>query len=157
MSEKRMLLTYSGLKEREDELRQFLPELALVARGSPEEAASPGLRYRHYAPRKPFCVLEGSAERAAAFVRAKARFARVAALCFDDEAALYEDVPTVLLGRSDEYAAQAARLFDALRDLDETDAEQLYARLPAPDGLGATVRDRLRRAAGGKSLDVEEV
>ena len=62
----------------------------------------------------------------------------------------------VTYGRADDDRAQANRLFDALRELDEQGAKTVYARCPALSGVGLAVYNRLIRAAGFHLVDLKE-
>ncbi len=109
-------------------------------------AASPGMKYKHYAPRANVTLIRGSAAAYAAFVNAHAGEG-VAAMCFDgEETAL--TVPYRTYGARDDAAAQARRVFDVLRAWDEEPCvTQVYAACPSSDGLGLAVYNRLLRAA----------
>ena len=61
-------------------------------------------------------------------------------------------VPCVCYGGETDYEEQARELFDALRKLDEMQAETVYARCPEPKGVGLAVYNRLIRAAGFEVL-----
>ena len=74
-------------------------------------------------------------------------------LCFDGEQTAFP-VRTVCYGAAGDGAAQAARLFGALRTLDELGAKRVYARCPVLHGVGMAVYNRLLRAA---QFDVVEV
>ncbi|MBE7449630.1 MAG: threonylcarbamoyl-AMP synthase [Kofleriaceae bacterium] len=53
----------------------------------------------------------------------------------------------------DDDAAMAHDLYAALRELDRGDVTTIVAALPAEAGLGAAVADRLRRAAGPRTVE----
>lgn len=107
--------------------------------------ASPGMKYKHYAPKANLTLLEGSAAQFAAYVNARAQEG-TAALCFTgDEAAL--SVPCLVLGEKDRPEDQSANLFHLLREADVRQYKQVYARCPATAGLGLALLNRLLRAA----------
>ena len=111
------------------------------------QAASPGMKYKHYAPKAKVILVKGEAERYREFVNSK-KAPGVGALCFDEDQHLLK-VPSVPYGSGNDSAAQARELFDALRELDERQEIQLvYARCPEPEGVGMAVYNRLIRAAG---------
>ena len=111
------------------------------------QAASPGMKYKHYAPKAKVILVKGTAERYREFVNSK-KAPGVGALCFDEDQHLLK-VPSVPYGSGNDSAAQARELFDALRELDERQEIQLvYARCPEPEGVGMAVYNRLIRAAG---------
>lgn len=119
-------------------------------------AASPGMKYKHYAPQAHVVLVKGSPEAYAAFVNARAAEAPegLAALCFTgEEAGLI--VPAVPYGGRGDAAAQARHVFDALRRLDDIGARLVYAACPSPEGMGLAVYNRLLRAAGFEVITLD--
>ena len=119
-------------------------------------APSPGMKYRHYAPRAHVVLVKGGPAAYAAFVNARAAEfpGRVTAMCFDGEEAGLA-VPCVPYGRRENAAEQAHRLFDALRRLDEQGADLVFAACPSEEGMGLAVYNRLLRAAGFEVVDAD--
>ena len=120
-------------------------------------AASPGMKYKHYAPAAHVVLVKGSPAAYAAYVnrRGAAFPGRVTAMCFDgEESAL--TVPFVTYGRREDGTDQAHRLCDALRRLDELGAEEVYAACPPEDGVGLAVYNRMLRASGFEVVDADE-
>ena len=115
-------------------------------------AASPGMKYKHYAPAAAVTILKGSFAQFCAYVDAH-RADGTMALCFTGEEARLP-VPAVAFGREDDGAAQAARIFDALRELDAKGAKTVFARFPQMDGVGLAVFNRLVRAAAFRVIDL---
>ncbi|MCL2083183.1 MAG: L-threonylcarbamoyladenylate synthase [Oscillospiraceae bacterium] len=153
-----VLLRPGGISE--DDLRLFIPGLSVYEQRSASKdedmPASPGIRHRHYAPRVPFALVEATPEKAASFIRQKAKFTPVGALCFRDESVLYDGMITIEYGKSNEPEVSCRELFEALRTVDKLPIKQLYARLPEGGKLAATLRDRLSRAAAGHILSLED-
>lgn len=117
------------------------------------KAASPGMKYKHYAPRAEVVLLAGTSEQFVHYVNAHAQEG-VAALCFDEEKALLH-VPTIPCGREEDLDAQAHLLFDALRRVDdELHAKKAYAHCPVQEGVGLAVYNRLVRAAAFRRVDL---
>ncbi len=116
-------------------------------------AASPGMKYKHYAPSARVILVKGSPAAYAAYVNAR-KGDGVAALCFDGEEDLLQ-VPFLTYGERANSQEQAHRLFDALRRLDEQGVHTAYAACPAPQGVGLAVYNRLLRAAGFEVIDLE--
>lgn len=111
-----------------------------------ERVASPGMKYKHYAPKAHVTIVDGSLEDTVAFINARAGEG-VAALCFEGEESRF-NVPCVTYGGKDDDLSQAQALFDALRELDRIGAKTVYARCPSTEGVGLAVYNRLLRAAG---------
>ena len=110
-----------------------------------EIARSPGMKYKHYAPKADITLLEGTFEQFKAYVDAHASESP-SCLCFTGEAKNL-GVPCVEYGREGDGADQAKHLFRSLRALDEQGDGVVYARCPQKDGLSMAVYNRLIRAA----------
>ncbi len=117
------------------------------------KAASPGMKYRHYAPKARVTVLSGPLEAFIRYVNTHAD-AGVYALCFDGEGERL-NVPAIEYGAQTDSGAQAHKLFDALRELDERGARRVYARMPSGEGVGLAVYNRLMRAASFEVIELE--
>lgn len=113
-----------------------------------EVAASPGMKYKHYAPKAKVVIVNADKKEYEKFVNAqKGAFA----LCFNDDEVT---IPKVTFGRENDDLSQAKELFDALRELDEMGAKKVYARIPHKDGVGMAVYNRLIRAAAFCIIDL---
>lgn len=110
-----------------------------------EVARSPGMKYKHYAPKAQVTILRGDFEAYRHYVTEHAEEG-VWALCFDGEGAQLP-VPFIEYGRNHDGVTQAHHLFTALRDLDRHGARVVYARCPEQDGVSMAVYNRLIRAA----------
>ena len=112
-----------------------------------ERPKSPGMKYRHYAPRMPLTVFSGAPD-ASAREMARRMCPRTGILCFDEYRYMFPNQETRSLGPYDAPGEQARRLFSALRAFDEGDCTEIYAQCPDSRGLGLAVGNRLKRAAG---------
>jgi L-threonylcarbamoyladenylate synthase len=148
LAEERPCLLRPGMCSLED-LQEVLPDItvdASIVSGLAEgaKAASPGMKYKHYAPDVKIKLVHGSFPE---FCRFTAKKPAAAALVFDGEEKRLS-IPCVTYGPNDDPAKQARRLFAALRELDDTGADIVYARAPEQYGAGLAVYNRLLRAAG---------
>lgn len=119
-----------------------------------EDAPSPGMRHRHYAPSARLTLVEGEQD---AVRQALQRLAcgreHTWVLALDGTAEKLEGITVKSLGRD---AGEAAhRLFHLLRQADEEGVRQIYAQTLPRDGLGLAVMNRLARAAGFDILDAD--
>ena len=119
---------------------------------SGEKAASPGMKYKHYAPQAELVLLRGSEERFLSFVNSR-KDGRTAVLCYDEDIPGLK-LPFIPLGKAADYEVQANRLFSALREADVKGFERVYAHCPHTDGVGLAVYNRMIRAAGFKVIDL---
>ncbi len=107
------------------------------------KAASPGMKYKHYAPKAEVFLVDSSPEGYINYVNQKED---CWALCFEEDLPGLK-VPHISFGSRYDGAAQAHRLFSSLYRLDELGAESVYAHMPSKNGLGLAVYNRLIRAA----------
>ncbi len=114
--------------------------------------ASPGMKYKHYAPNARVVLVKGTPAAFTAYVNAHAADG-VMALCFSGEETNLK-VPFLTYGARADHAAQAKQLFEALRLLDERHASVAYTACPSPDGIGLAVYNRLLRAAGFEVIEL---
>ena len=116
-------------------------------------AASPGMKYKHYAPKANVILLKGSDDAYISYVNAHAAD-DVCALCCDEDLLLLT-TKTVSLGRRGDYLTHARHLFDCLRRMDENKTVRtVYSRLPSTEGVGLAVYNRLIRAAGFEVIEL---
>lgn len=127
-----------------EELVEVIPDL-IIDDGvlkSVEKALSPGMKYKHYAPKCEITVINAKSKNFCDFVNEK----NIPAICFkEDEKAL--KVPFISLGDNPEQ-----ELFSALRQLDEIKVKKAYAKAPHKNGVGLALYNRLIRAAGFKEF-----
>jgi L-threonylcarbamoyladenylate synthase len=128
-----------------EELKDCLGEVAVLGSGDEEAAGrSPGLRYRHYAPRAQVIIIEaGTGEKV---VAAWLEAGRPVALMTQRPVSLDRRGLRVKI-MPDDLGAYARGLFAALRELDSTGVEGIFVEAVPREGLGLTIMDRLRRAA----------
>ena len=123
-----------------------------------EAMASPGILSRHYSPRAPLTLYEGSEPDVRTRLANDARVEmatgrRVGIIAADEDP--FTEGHVVRVGSRDDPDAVASRLYAALRELDAADVDLILARgFPADSGLGVAIQDRLRRAAGGRVVHV---
>lgn len=117
-----------------------------------EQAASPGMKYKHYAPTAKVIILRGSREAYIDYCNSHSGEG-VYALCFEGDGAEL-DISSIEYGREDDLLSQAHGLFAALRELDRQNAKIAYARCCEPEGVGLAVCNRLLRSAAFEVLDI---
>ncbi|HZD51008.1 MAG TPA: L-threonylcarbamoyladenylate synthase [Silvibacterium sp.] len=120
----------------------------------PESLPSPGVALRHYAPRARLILIDGEGEAQkkalAKAVLAEASSRNRLGLMLPDafeSPVLGHDALVYRWGRWGDAAQLAQRLFAGLRWLDASGATVILCPLPAPEGIGVAIRDRLRKAA----------
>ncbi len=139
-----MLTDVLGEFEIDDAVFNKLPEGA--------EAASPGMKYKHYAPDAKVILIKSSLQRFREYAEKNKEDGSVV-LCFEGEEEGIS-LPVLTYGRKNDPASQAKHIFDALRQLDEIKAKKVFARLPEQSGVGLAVFNRLIRAAGFNVIEL---
>ncbi|MCI8650638.1 MAG: threonylcarbamoyl-AMP synthase [Anaerotruncus sp.] len=125
-----------------------LDEAVFTHLADDQKAASPGMKYKHYAPKAKVVLVHGSSEQFRAFMADKQD---AGALCFDEEEKGL-CCRCVTYGNGQDAASQAQRLFDALRQLDTENFSLVYAHAAKEGGVGQAVYNRLLRAAGFEEI-----
>jgi L-threonylcarbamoyladenylate synthase len=116
---------------------------------APEALPSPGVGIRHYAPRAKLVLIEGENLREAV-QRAVAQSAktRTGVLLPDDfQIGVPAEVAVARWGRWDHPEELAQQLFAGLRALDALGVEVILCPMPTDAGIGAALRDRLKKAS----------
>ncbi len=132
-----------------EQLRRVLPDLViddavLKQLKEGEKAASPGMKYKHYAPQTRAVLVEGCSNSFVKFVNEKTD---CAAICFEEE--YYNvNVPKISYGSKRDENTLAQNVFSVLRDIDSFDVKVVYIHAPSKDGVGLAVYNRLIRACG---------
>ncbi len=114
-----------------------------------ERPLSPGMMYRHYAPKAPLALLDGSFEKRVAFMLEKSSNADVALILSSEASERIGECSASLyvFGDENDLDAQAHSLFAFLRRADSDGAKEIYTALPQKNGMGLALYNRLIRAA----------
>ncbi len=129
-----------------EQIKEILPDV-IIDKGvysSVKKALSPGMKYKHYAPKAEVYLINAKSSVFCNFVNRE----NIAALCLkEDEQKL--SVPYVSLGEKPE-----KNLFSALRTLDEKGFKTVAAHAPNLEGVGLAVYNRLIRSCGFKTINL---
>ena len=125
-----------------------------------EKALSPGMRYKHYAPKGIVTLVEGEPEAVIRTLREnclrdRAEGKRSCVLCFTEHMEALADCEPHDIGSAANDAEVAHRLFDTLRKLDQEGMETIYSEVVPPEGVGLAVMNRLGRAAAFRTIRAE--
>lgn len=117
-----------------------------------KKAASPGMKYKHYAPKAHLVLIKASDDKYTEYVNSH-KSDDIGALCYDGDVEKL-NVKCFSYGQKDNYLQQANRLFDALREIDGTNVKTVYGRCPDTQGVALAVYNRLIRAAGYEVIEL---
>ncbi|MBR2340279.1 MAG: threonylcarbamoyl-AMP synthase [Clostridia bacterium] len=123
-----------------------------------EAVLSPGMKYKHYAPKTPLVLLDGDSD--GRFLYTKGCKNTTAVLCYAEEYGRYAELLgerlVFNLGASSDKFSHAKKLFYYLREADTLGADQILAPLPSLDGMGMALYNRMIRAAAHKIIKTGE-
>lgn len=120
---------------------------------SGEAPKSPGLKYKHYAPKAEVYILSGTAKQAKMFVEAQSKKENCGVLVFD-EFPKFNNVKTISLGSIENPKDAMHRLFTAMRRMDEMGVDVIYAPEISDNGMWSAVKNRLYRGAANRVIDL---
>jgi len=120
---------------------------------SDEPVKSPGVKYRHYAPKAKLVIVsgsEGGVTRKILDLVSKDidRGLRPVILCYEESRRHY-GADSIVLGSKYRPETVARNLYWALREVDRRGMDTAYAEALSQKGAGAAVMNRMLRAAGG--------
>lgn len=140
-------------------LGQVDTDVTIMRPDSGKAPKAPGMKYRHYAPKGELVLVEGEAEKAAAYINGqtaadRAMGCRTGVIATRETAGLYRaDVVKCLGSRGDEESV-ARSLFAALREFDDEKVGKIYSESFPDKGLGQAIMNRLLKAAGHRVVRV---
>ncbi len=138
-----------------EQLREIIPDIMLdkAVLAEPEKGkpvASPGMKYKHYAPATESFLVSGDSESFAELVNRKEN---CVAICFEEDIKSLS-VPYICYGKTQDESTLAHSVFAALRDVDKMGKAKAYIHAPSKTGIGLAVYNRLLRACGFKVIEL---
>ena len=140
-------------------LKRVIGEIALHSFVSTETEApiekvhSPGMKYKHYAPKAPVILVEGTVLAVAGKIKEladtyKAEGKKVGVLASEETCAYYDMATVRCLGHRQDVKTAASNLYKLLRGFDEENVDVIIAEGVPLEGIGVAVMNRLRKASG---------
>ena len=122
-----------------------------------EKPRSPGMKYRHYAPRGQLTIVQGESDAVTQRINelydaAVEQGQSPLILALDPHLPAY--APRRVLSLGPDAAGMAHALFNALRDADALGADVLFSEAVPANGVGLAVMNRLGRAAAFHIIEV---
>lgn len=134
------------LEQLRDVLGEVLVDTSINSKISDtKKVSSPGMKYRHYAPKAPLTVVSGNAFKCADYI-SKIATKNTGILAFDEFS--FENSEVLHFGSINNQETQAQLLFAKLREFDNTNVTEILAMCPTCDGLGLATTNRLKKSAG---------
>lgn len=138
-----------------DDLKEIIPEIivdkaVLVEPEKDAKVESPGMKYKHYAPKIDAYLVEGNSDSFIEFVNSRDDGV---AVCFYEDAEKIT-VPKLIYGKRCDESSLAHEVFSVLRSLDDLSYNKAYINAPSKNGVGLAVYNRLIRACGFKVIEL---
>lgn len=112
---------------------------------------SPGMKYKHYAPKADVNLIDADEDAFVNYVRENAH-GKYGLLVPNEDAGYFSGGVMLLLGPRGDAKEASRRLFSLLRRADELNLETVYAKLPSASGEYLAFYNRIVRAAGCKII-----
>lgn len=138
-------------------LENVLPEVAVdPAVYSLEEhieAKAPGMKYRHYAPKAPLVLVEGTLDDVIKAINITVKEKekqgmKVGVIGTDESVSSYEARSVKSIGTRMNENSIAQNLYSILREFDEEKVDYAYSESFSEEGIGLAIMNRLYKAAG---------
>ena len=108
---------------------------------------SPGMKYKHYAPRAEVILVDAPTDAFVEYVKQNAE-GHYGVFISNDDAAYFSGGVMLLTGSRGDAKEASRRLFSLLRRADEIGLDKVYAQLPPAEGEYLALYNRIIRAAG---------
>ena len=137
---------------------RVLTDQAVIDSDSDQAPRAPGMKYRHYAPRGSLFLVEGEPDRVSAYINEqidlkRRQGLRTGVIAAQETADRYTADVVKSMGKRHDGEAAARQLFLVLRELDDENAQIIYAEAFAGEGVGAAVMN----AAGHQVLQAGDI
>ncbi len=124
---------------------------------SGDVALSPGMKYRHYAPKSELILLDGELEDIIQYIE-KQNQNNIAIIAYSENVNdISRQIPNAAIypfGKTTDKIEQARLLFYTLREIDKMNYNMIFAPLPSKDGIGLALYNRMIRAAAHKIINL---
>ena len=117
-----------------------------------ETALSPGMKYKHYAPKANLFLVDDRYIDFVAFTKEKSKTEGCAIMCYNEEIECYGDEILLPVGDKNDIKEQTKRLFNILRKADDIGVKTIYAHLPEKEGEALAIYNRMIRACAHRIL-----
>ncbi|MBQ5415385.1 MAG: threonylcarbamoyl-AMP synthase [Firmicutes bacterium] len=119
---------------------------------------APGMKYRHYAPKAPMTIVEGSPSDVADYINrmreTEYEGELTAVLTTGENRNAYRGEPVYVMTEGHDLSSVAKRLYAVLRECDANGVTRIYSESFSEEGMGLAVMNRLMKAAGHSVVKV---
>ena len=138
-------------------LKEICPNVAIASAVKEElkqgeTALSPGMKYKHYAPKANLYLVNDKKIDFIKLAKEKQKTENCAIMCYDEEVSLLENKNLLPVGKKEDVKEQTRRLFILLRKADDLGVDTVYAHLPYDEGESLAIYNRMIRACAHRVL-----
>lgn len=146
----------------EEVIGEVTIDQAILSDDASEAPKAPGMKYRHYAPKAPLVIVEGSPEDSVKAIRQLAheqsRLGKcVGIIATNETESLYTKGLIKSIGTREDESSIAHNLYRVLREFDEEDVWCIYSEAFASEGIGNAIMNRLLKASGQHKIQAGDV
>lgn len=112
-----------------------------------DRVSSPGMKYRHYAPKVPVTAICGPGDKTAGYIRKNAAESD-GIICYNGYRDRFCQKNVIEYGSENRPQELAHNIFDSLRRIDRLSPARVFIQCPDDGGIGLAVANRIKKAAG---------
>lgn len=148
-----MILRPGGISKEELEEVVGKVEIDSALIHESEAPKSPGMKYKHYAPKGNMVLVDGSISYIQKLIdEAKKEGKKVGVLATDESKDLYDCDVIISAGSRMKLETISQGIYKVLRDFDEQEVEMIFSETFPQAGIGLAIMNRLRKAANHQIL-----
>lgn len=147
----------------QDMLRECIGEVrvdrGLIEENSGVRPKAPGMKYKHYAPKAPLTIVEGTEAEVIEEINRLAENAilkgkQVGIIGTDESVGKYPQGIVKSIGTREEEESIALHLYEVLREFDQMDVAYIYSEAFHTPRMGQAIMNRLLKAAGHTVIQI---
>lgn len=144
---------YIGLPGLREVIGDVMLDPGLLREEDGVRPKAPGMKYRHYAPRAPLTIVDGTEENVTEWINAKVlelsgRGEKAGIICTEESKGAYRQGIIRCVGTRSDEATIARHLYDVLREFDALGVSQIWSEAFDTPKMGTAIMNRLIKAAG---------
>ncbi|MPW27015.1 threonylcarbamoyl-AMP synthase [Alkalibaculum sp. M08DMB] len=149
------------IEQLESVIGQVLVDKGIMHETEIVQAKSPGMKYKHYAPKAPLKIIKGDTPLVIKKINEiskeyQSQGKKVGVLATEDtKQSYYKDNIVISMGERSRPETVMLRLFDCLREFDKYNVDIILAEGFSEKGLELTISNRLNKAAGFDITEIE--
>lgn len=120
---------------------------------------APGMKYRHYAPKAPLYIVQGSRDKVVEKINSmieeyKKENKIIGVIATEETKSLYKDALVISLGSVNDMKTLGQNLFETLRVFDDKEVYEIFSECFEEKGIGIAIMNRLKKSSGYNIINV---